>query len=149
MDAGDDGNLVATQRILSLVDEGSFIETEAYVRHRSVLGTMNLNRPIGDGVVTGHGKISGRQVILIAQEPSIFGGSMGEMHARRIASAVDLANRTMRPIVAIWDGTGQRVEDGVPALGATGEVLDSLASCSGRIPAVSYTHLTLPTRDDV
>ena len=98
---------------------------------------MNLNRPIGDGVVTGHGKISGRQVILIAQEPSIFGGSMGEMHARRIASAVDLANRTMRPIVAIWDGTGQRVEDGVPALGATGEVLDSLASCSGRIPVVS------------
>ena len=137
MDAGGDGNLVAMQRILSLVDDGSFIEAEAYVRHRSVLGTMNLNRPIGDGVVTGHGKISGRQVILIAQEPSIFGGSMGEMHARRIASAVDLANRTMRPIVAIWDGTGQRVEDGVPALGATGEVLDSLASCSGRIPVVS------------
>ncbi len=137
MDAEGDGNLVAMQRILSLVDDGSFIETEAYVRHRSVLGTMNLNRPIGDGVVTGHGKIGGRQVILIAQEPSIFGGSMGEMHARRIASAVDLANRTMRPIVAIWDGTGQRVEDGVPALGATGEVLDSLASCSGRIPVVS------------
>ena len=58
---------------------------------------------------------------------------MGEMHARRIASAVDLANRTMRPIVAIWDGNGQRVEDGVPALGVAGEVLDSLASCSGRI----------------
>ena len=62
---------------------------------------------------------------------------MGEMHARRIASAVDLANRTMRPIVAIWDGEGQRVEDGVPALGATGEMLDSLANCSGRIPIIS------------
>ena len=128
---------IAAQRIQSLVDEGSFIETEAYVRHRSTLGTMNLNRPVGDGVVTGHGQIDGRRVILIAQEPGVFGGSMGEMHAKRIASTIDLANRTMRPIIAIWDGTGQRVEDGVPALGATGEMLDSLAACSGRIPIIS------------
>ena len=120
---------LAMERILSR-DEGTFIETEAYVQHRSVIGTMHLNRPLGDGVVTGHGKIGGRALILFAQEPGIFGGSMGEMHARRIASAVDLANRTMRPIVAIWDGEGQRVEDGVPALGATGEMLDSLANCS-------------------
>ena len=161
----EEGRSIAMERILSLVDEGTFIETEAYVQHRSVIGTMNLNRPLGDGVVTGHGKVGGRAIVLLAQEPGIFGGSMGEMHARRIASAVNLANRTMRPIVAIWDGEGQRVEDGVPALGATGEMLDSLASCSGRIPiisviigtvagasalaaglsAVSYTHLTLPT----
>jgi len=132
-----EGRSIAMERILSLVDEGTFIETEAYVQHRSVIGTMNLNRPLGDGVVTGHGKVGGRAIVLLAQEPGIFGGSMGEMHARRIASAVNLANRTMRPIVAIWDGEGQRVEDGVPALGATGEMLDSLASCSGRIPTIS------------
>ena len=128
---------LASKRVLSLLDEGTFVETEAFVRHRSELGTLNLNRPVGDGVVTGHGKISGRPVIVIAQDPGVFGGSMGEMHAKRIASAIDLANRTMRPIIAIWDGEGQRVEDGVPALGATGEMLDSLVACSGRIPVIS------------
>ena len=77
----EEGRSIAMERILSLVDEGTFIETEAYVQHRSVIGTMNLNRPLGDGVVTGHGKVGGRAIVLLAQEPGIFGGSMGEMHA--------------------------------------------------------------------
>jgi propionyl-CoA carboxylase beta chain len=98
---------------------------------------MHLHRPLGDGVVAGHGKIDGRRVVCFAQDYAVFDGTMGEMHAQKIAKIAEFAEKAQLPLIGIWDGDGQRVQDGVPALGATGELLDILVACSGRIPTFS------------
>ncbi|DAC67921.1 TPA: methylmalonyl-CoA carboxyltransferase, partial [Candidatus Thalassarchaeaceae archaeon] len=106
----------------------------SFVQHRSGDFNMHLHRPLGDGVVAGHGKIDGRRVVCFAQDYAVFDGSMGEMHAQKIAKVAEFAEKAQLPLIGIWDGDGQRVQDGVPALGATGELLDILVACSGRIP---------------
>ena len=148
------GRGTARERIDSLLDEDSFIEIDALVSHRNSDNNMHLHPQFGDGVVAGHGSIDGRRVFCFSQDFTVFGGSMGEMHAKKISKVVEMAERARLPIICIWDGGGQRAHDGVHSLAATGEMLDHFVSCSGRIPmislvlgpvAVSYTHLTLPT----
>ncbi|MCH1511716.1 MAG: acyl-CoA carboxylase subunit beta [Candidatus Thalassarchaeaceae archaeon] len=120
-----------------LLDADSFVEVGSFVQHRSGDFNMHLHRPLGDGVVAGHGKIDGRRVVCFAQDYAVFDGSMGEMHAQKIAKVAEFAEKAQLPLIGIWDGDGQRVQDGVPALGATGELLDILVACSGRIPTFS------------
>ncbi len=91
----------------------------------------------GDGVVCGHGTVDGRRIFCFAQDFSVFGGSMGEMHALKIAKVAEMAERARIPLVGIWDGGGQRAHDGVHSLAGTGELLDRLVACSGRIPMFS------------
>jgi propionyl-CoA carboxylase beta chain len=98
---------------------------------------MFLHETLGDGVVAGHGSINGRRVYCFAQDFSVHGGSMGEMHAQKIAKVVEMAERTKVPLVGIWDGGGQRAHDGVASLAGTGVLLDRLVQCSGRIPMIS------------
>ena len=131
------GRKTARERISSLLDDGSFVEVDSYVQHRSGDHNMHLHRPLGDGVVAGHGMIDGRRVVCFAQDYSVFSGTMGEMHARKVAKVAEFAEKSQLPIVGIWDGDGQRVEEGVTSLGATGELLDILVACSGRIPMIS------------
>ena len=131
------GRKTARERISSLLDDGSFGEVDSYVQHRSGDHNMHLHRPLGDGVVAGHGMIDGRRVVCFAQDYSVFSGTMGEMHARKVAKVAEFAEKSQLPIVGIWDGDGQRVEEGVTSLGATGELLDILVACSGRIPMIS------------
>ncbi len=131
------GRQTARERITMLLDADSFVEVGSFVQHRSGDFNMHLHRPLGDGVVAGHGKIDGRRVVCFAQDYAIFDGSMGEMHAQKIAKVAEFAEKAQLPLIGIWDGDGQRVQDGVPALGATGELLDILVACSGRIPTFS------------
>ena len=131
------GRQTARERITMLLDADSFVEVGSFVQHRSGDFNMHLHRPLGDGVVAGHGKIDGRRVVCFAQDYAVFGGSMGEMHAQKIAKVAEFAEKAQLPLIGIWDGDGQRVQDGVPALGATGELLDILVACSGRIPTFS------------
>ena len=131
------GRQTARERISMLLDADSFVEVDAFVQHRSGDFNMHLHRPFGDGVVAGHGKIDGRRVVCFAQDYAVFDGTMGEMHARKIAKVAEFAEKSQLPLIGIWDGDGQRVEDGVPSLGATGELLDILVACSGRIPTFS------------
>lgn len=131
------GRQTARERISMLLDADSFVEVDAFVQHRSGDFNMHLHRPLGDGVVAGHGKIDGRRVVCFAQDYAVFDGTMGEMHARKIAKVAEFAEKSQLPLIGIWDGDGQRVQDGVPALGATGELLDILVACSGRIPTFS------------
>ena len=131
------GRGTARDRIALLLDEDSFVELDTFVTHRSTDHGMFLHETLGDGVVTGHGSIDGRRVYCFAQDFSVHGGSMGEMHAQKIAKVVEMAERTKVPLVGIWDGGGQRAHDGVAALAGTGVLLDRLVQCSGRIPMVS------------
>ena len=131
------GRMTARERIHALIDSDSFVEVDAFVQHRSGDHNLHLHRPFGDGVVAGHGMLDGRRIVCFAQDYSIFEGTMGEMHAKKIAKIAEFAEKSQLPIVGIWDGDGQRAYEGVPALGATGELLDILVACSGRIPIIS------------
>ena len=131
------GRQTARERITMLLDADSFVEVGSFVQHRSGDFNMHLHRPLGDGVVAGHGKIDGRRVVCFAQDYAVFDGTMGEMHAQKIAKVAEFAEKAQLPLIGIWDGDGQRVQDGVPSLGATGELLDILVACSGRIPTFS------------
>ena len=133
------GRAVVAQHaiVFLLLDEGSFLEMDTFVTHRTDDHNMFLHQTLGDGVVTGQGTVEGRRVYCFAQDFSVHGGSMGEMHALKIAKVVEMAERAKAPLIAMWDGGGQRAHDGVNALAGTGEMLDRLVQCSGRIPMIS------------
>ncbi len=131
------GRGTARDRIRLLLDPDSFVETDTFLTHRTSDHNMFLHQTLGDGVVCGHGTINGRRIYCFAQDFSVHGGSMGEMHAQKIAKVVEMAERSKVPLVGIWDGGGQRAHDGVASLGGTGVLLDRLVQCSGRIPMIS------------
>ena len=131
------GRGTARDRIRNLLDEDSFVEIDTFLTHRTTDHGMFMHETLGDGVVCGHGMIDGRRIYCFAQDFSVHGGSMGEMHAKKISKVVEMAERSKVPIVGIWDGGGQRAQDGVASLGGTGELLDRLVQCSGRIPMIS------------
>ncbi len=131
------GRDTARDRIRNLLDEDSFVEIDTFLTHRTSDHGMFMHETLGDGVVCGHGTVDGRRIYCFAQDFSVHGGSMGEMHAKKISKVVEMAERTKVPIVGIWDGGGQRAQDGVASLGGTGELLDRLVQCSGRIPMIS------------
>ena len=132
------GRGTARDRIVTLLDEGSFVEIDALVAHRITDHGMHQHRIPGDGVVCGYGTIDGRRVHCFSQDFTVHGGAVGEMHAAKIAKIVDMADRSRTPLVCIWDGGGRRrAHDGITALAGMGEVLDRLVGCSGRIPTIS------------
>jgi len=131
------GKLTARERILALVDEGSFVELDALARHRSVNFGLEENRPLGDGVVTGYGTIDDREVCLFSQDATVFGGSLGEVYGEKIVKVMDLALRTGRPLIGINDGAGARIQEGVVSLGLYGEIFHRNIQASGVIPQVS------------
>ncbi len=133
----ESGSQTARERILDLLDDDSFVEVDAFVRHRSGDHGMHLHTPLGDGVVAGHGKLDGRRVACFSQDFSVFSGTMGEMHAKKICKVVEFAEKARLPIIGIWDGDGQRAHEGVASLGPNGELLDILVSCSGKVPMIS------------
>ena len=131
------GRGTARDRIRNLLDEDSFVEIDTFLTHRTSDHGMFMHETLGDGVVCGNGTVDGRRIYCFAQDFSVHGGSMGEMHAKKISKVVEMAERSKVPIVGIWDGGGQRAQDGVASLGGTGELLDRLVQCSGRIPMIS------------
>ncbi len=131
------GKLTARERILSLLDNESFIELDALVRHRSSNFGLDKKRPLGDGVITGHGKINGRTVYVFAQDFTVFGGALGEVHAQKICKVMDLAVKTGCPIIGLNDSGGARIQEGVVSLGGYAEIFYRNVSSSGVIPQFS------------
>ena len=131
------GKLTARERIDALLDPGSFVETDALVRHRSTNFGLADNRPYGDGVVTGYGTIDGREVCLFSQDATVFGGSLGEVYGEKIVKVMDLALKTGRPLVGINEGAGARIQEGVVSLGLYGEIFLRNVHASGVIPQIS------------
>ncbi|HYV08762.1 MAG TPA: carboxyl transferase domain-containing protein, partial [Thermoplasmata archaeon] len=111
------GKLTARERLDLLLDPGSFVETDPFVEHRTTDFGMDKKRIPGDGVVTGHGTIDGRTVFVFSQDFTVFGGSLGEMHANKIVKVMDLAMKVGAPVVGLNDSGGARIQEGVISLG--------------------------------
>jgi len=130
------GKLTARERIRLLLDEGSFEEFDMLKTGRG--GHLAGGRQhLGDGVVTGHGTIDGREVFVSSQDFTVIGGSLGEAHSEKIAKVMDHAVRTGAPHVGINDSGGARIQEGVDALAADGEIVNRNVSASGVIPQIS------------
>ena len=131
----DKGKLTARERVLALLDEGSFTELDEFVVHRTT--GLGHNRPPGDAVVTGFGTINGRQAFLFSQDFTVYGGSLGEVVAEKICKVMDLAVKMGAPIIGINDSGGARIQEGVVALGGYAEIFWRNVQASGVIPQLS------------
>jgi len=129
--------LSARERLEGLFDPDTFIEIGADVVHRCTDFGMERKRPAGDGVITGYGLVDGREVFAYAQNFKALGGSLGEMHARKIHRVQDLAGQNRRPLVGLNDSGGARIQEGVDSLGGYGEIFYRNVFWSGVIPQLS------------
>jgi acetyl-CoA carboxylase carboxyltransferase component len=127
----------ALERVLALVDDGSFEEMDAFVQHRARDFGMAENRPFGDGVVTGFGTIDGRKVAVFSQDFTTYGGSLGEAFAEKVVKLMDLAVRYGCPIIGINDSAGARIQEGVEGLAGYGDVFLRNVQASGVVPQLS------------
>jgi propionyl-CoA carboxylase beta chain len=131
------GKGTARERVEALLDPGTFVELDAFVRHRNANFNMLERRPYGDGVVTGHGLVHGRRVFVFSQDFTVFGGSLGEAFAEKICKVMDLAVRFGAPLVGINDSGGARIQEGVVSLGGYAEIFWRNVQASGVIPQIS------------
>jgi acetyl-CoA carboxylase carboxyltransferase component len=133
----DRGKLTARERVELLMDRGSFVETDPLAVHRAHDFGMDRKRPPGDGVVTGYGTVDGRKVFVASQDFSVFGGSMGEVHAQKVCKVMDLAISTGAPFVQINDSGGARIQEGAASLAGYGFIFERNVRASGVIPQIS------------
>ena len=131
------GKWTARERIDYLLDEGSFIELNPFMEHRHDAFGMDGKSAPGEGVVTGFGKIDGRDVYLFAQDFTVYGGALGEMHAKKIAAVMDLAAKNGTPFIGLNDSGGARIQEGVSSLDGYGQVFYRNSIYSGVIPQIS------------
>ena len=131
------GKLLARERIALLLDRGTFVEIDKFVKHRSTSFGLNENRPPGDGVVTGHGLINGRPVYLFAHDFTVLGGSLSSSNARKIVKVMKLALEAGVPIVGLNDSGGARIQEGVESLAGYADIFLQNTLASGVIPQIS------------
>ncbi len=131
------GKLTARERINLLVDENSFTEINPFVKHRVNWFNMDKKRYPGDGVITGFARINGRPIYLYAQDFTVIGGSLGEMHGKKIARIYDLALKNGMPVIGLIDSGGARIQEGVISLSGYGEIFYRNVMASGVIPQIS------------
>ena len=131
------GKGTARERIDLLLDPGSFVELDRLARHRATGFGLDENRPLGDGVITGHGTIEGRRVYVFSQDFGVFGGSLGEVFAEKIVKVMDLATRMGCPMIGINDSGGARIQEGVVSLGGYADIFHRNVQASGVIPQIS------------
>ena len=128
------GKLTAWERIELLVDEGTFMELGRFVTHRATEFGMRERVAYGDGVITGIGEVDGRKVAIYAQDFTFMGGSVGEMHAMKIARLIELAMKLGIPVIGLNDSGGARIQEGVDSLKGYGEIFYRNVMASGVIP---------------
>ena len=131
------GKLTARERLEALLDEGSFVEIDAFVQHRSRDFGLEEQKYLGDGVVTGTGTINGRTVCVFSQDFTVFGGSLSEAHAEKICKIMDLAMKIGAPVVGLNDSGGARIQEGVVSLGGYADIFLRNTLASGVIPQIS------------
>ncbi|MGQ4496751.1 acyl-CoA carboxylase subunit beta [Dermabacteraceae bacterium P13101] len=131
------GKKTALERVLDLLDADSFVELDRLVRHQAHGFGLDKRRPAGDGIVAGYGTIDGRQVCVYAQDFTVFGGSLGQAHGRKIQKVQELALRTGVPLIGILDGGGARIQEGVASLAAFAGIMRNNTLASGVIPQIS------------
>ena len=131
------GKLSARERLDLLLDEGSFVEFDRFVVHRSNDFGLEDQRYYGDGVVTGYGRIHGRLVYVFSQDFTVFGGSLSEAFAEKVCKIMDLAVRNGAPVIGLNDSGGARIQEGVVSLGGYAEIFLRNTLASGVVPQIS------------
>ena len=131
------GKMTARERINFFLDEGSFEEFDKFVAHRSHDFGLEQQQFPGDGVITGHGLVDGREVFVFAQDFTVFGGSLSETHAEKICKIMDLAMKTGAPVVGLNDSGGARIQEGVVSLGGYADIFLRNTLASGVVPQIS------------
>jgi len=131
------GKLTARERIHFLIDEGTFEEIGMLVTHRSTNFGLDKQKFLGDGVVTGYGRVNGRLTYVFAQDFTVLGGSLAEAHAQKICRIMDLAMQNGAPIIGLNDSGGARIQEGVVSLGGYADIFFKNTRASGVIPQLS------------
>ena len=131
------GKLTARERIEKLFDEGTFIETGLFVKHRCTNFGIEKKEGAADGVITGYGQINGRLVYVASQDFTVIGGSLGEMHADKIVKCQEAAMKVGAPMICINDSGGARIQEGIDALSGYGRIFFNNTQASGVIPQIS------------
>jgi propionyl-CoA carboxylase beta chain len=131
------GKMAARERVDFFLDDGTFEEFDKFVVHRSTDFGLDKQQFPGDGVVTGHGLVDGREVFLFAQDFTVFGGSLSETHAEKICKIMDLAMKTGAPVIGLNDSGGARIQEGVVSLGGYADIFLRNTLASGVIPQIS------------
>jgi propionyl-CoA carboxylase beta chain len=131
------GKLTARERLELLLDDGSFTEIDAFVTHRASDFGLDDERYLGDGVVTGFGRIDGRLVFVYSQDFTVFGGSLSEAHAEKICKIMDLAVENGAPVIGLSDSGGARIQEGVVSLGGYADIFLRNTLASGVVPQIS------------
>ncbi|RPJ28963.1 MAG: acyl-CoA carboxylase subunit beta [Chloroflexi bacterium] len=131
------GRLTARERIDLLLDKGSFREMDAFVQHRTHDFNLDSQKFMSDSVVTGWGTIEGRLVYVFSQDFTVFGGSLGEVHAEKICKVMDMAMKNGAPLIGLNDSGGARIQEGVVALGGYADIFLRNTLASGVIPQIS------------
>ncbi len=131
------GKLTARERIDLLLDKGTFREVDAFVVHRTHDFDLDQQRYLGDSVVTGWGMIEGRLVYVFSQDFTVFGGSLGEVHAEKVCKIMDMAMKNGAPVIGLNDSGGARIQEGVVSLGGYADIFLRNTLASGVIPQIS------------
>lgn len=131
------GRKTARERIEDLIDKGTFVELDKFVTHRSTDFGMEKNKFLGDGVITGYGKIDRRLVYVFAQDFTVFGGSLSRANADKIIKVMDLAMKMGAPIIGLNDSGGARIQEGVESLAGYADIFYRNVMSSGVIPQLS------------
>src|SRR6478752_3328115 len=131
------GKLSARERLDLLLDEGTFVELDRFVVHRSTDFGLENEKYYGDGVVTGYGRIDGRLVYVFSQDFTVFGGSLSQAFAEKICKVMDLAMRNGAPVIGLNDSGGARIQEGVASLGGYADIFLRNTLASGVIPQIS------------
>jgi propionyl-CoA carboxylase beta chain len=131
------GKLLARERLEKLLDPGSFVELDRFVRHREPNFGMLERRPYGDAVVTGYGTVFGRKVFVFSQDFTVFGGSLSEVFAEKVCKVMDMAVKYGCPVIGINDSGGARIQEGVVSLAGYAEIFWRNVQASGVVPQIS------------
>src|SRR3989337_84214 len=133
----EQGRLTARERLDLLLDKGSFRELDAFVKHRTTAFDLDRQQILSDSVVTGWGTIDGRLVYVFSQDFTVFGGSLGEVHAEKIVKVMEMALKSGAPVIGLNDSGGARIQEGVVALGGYADIFLRNTMASGVIPQIS------------
>src|SRR5947209_8954964 len=133
----DKGKMTARERLDALLDPGTFVALDRFVTHRSTDFGLADEKYLGDGVVTGYGRIDGRLAYVFSQDFTVFGGSLSEAHAEKICKVMDLALKNGAPVIGLNDSGGARIQEGVVSLGGYADIFLRNTLASGVIPQIS------------
>ncbi len=131
------GRMTARERIDLLLDKGSFREVDSYVEHRTTDFNLDQQKYLGDSVITGWGTIEGRLVYIFSQDFTVFGGSLGEVHAEKVCKIMDMALKNGAPVIGLNDSGGARIQEGVVSLGGYADIFLRNTLVSGVLPQIS------------